>query len=202
MKGLTAKQQALLDFIGNFTANMHMAPTIYEIAEHLGIRASTAFVHLRALCRKGAISRSGKARSIQIAAPYCRKNREADARSRSVAIRGNAPYKNLQFDTHFYSLARNCKELFALDIQEEAMPDAGIFRNDLLLLQKKPVTAIHPGDLLLVEECGRRVLCRCLTRSREMIGVSTHEGHILNLAPEKIVLLGCVIGLQRRYSHR
>ena len=63
MKGLTIKQQDLLDFIGDFTNTMHMSPTIYEIAAHLGVRPSTAFVHLHALCKKGAVTRSGKARS-------------------------------------------------------------------------------------------------------------------------------------------
>ena len=123
MKGLTVKQQDFLDFIGDFTKNMHMAPTIYEIAAHLGVRPSTAFVHLNALCKKGVVSRSGKARSILIAEPYNRRYGEAEFRSRSVLIRGNTPYKHLYFDARFFSLAQNCSELFALDLQEDAMPD-------------------------------------------------------------------------------
>lgn len=202
MKGLTAKQQDLLDFIGDFTKTMHMAPTVYEIAAHLGIRPSTAFVHLNALCKKGVISRSGKARSILIAEPYCRHYREADLKSKSILIRGNTPYRHLLFDTRFFSLAQNYSELFALDIQNEAMPDAGIFRGDMLLLQKTPVSTIHPGNLLLVEEKGMPILCRCLMRSKEVIRMSACGGRILNIPPEQIVLLGCVIGLQRRYNHR
>lgn len=202
MKGLTAKQQDLLDFIGDFTENMHMAPTIYEIAAHLGIRPSTAFVHLNALCKKGAVSRSGKARSILITEPYRRHDREAEFKSRAVTIRGNAPYKHLHFDSRFYSLAQNCSELFALDIQADALPDAGILCGDMLLLQQKPVSAIHPGNLVLLEENGHSIICRCLTRSKDMLRMSANGGRILNLSPGEIVLLGCVIGLQRRYNHR
>ena len=202
MKGLTVKQQDLLDFIGDFTKNMHMAPTIYEIAAHLGVRPSTAFVHLNALCKKGVVSRSGKARSILIAEPYNRRYGEAEFRSRSVLIRGNTPYKHLYFDARFFSLAQNCSELFALDLQEDAMPDAGILCGDMLLIQQKPVSAIHPGNLVLLEENGLPVLCRCLTRSREMIRMAACGGRILNLAPGEIILLGCVIGLQRRYNPR
>ena len=36
-------------------------------------------------------------------------------------------------------------------------------------------------------------------RSREMIRLAACGGRILNLAPGGIVLLGCVIGLQRKY---
>ena len=98
---------------------MHMSPTIYEIDAHLGVRPSTAFVHLNALCKKGAVTRSGKARSILIAEPYNRRYRETELKSRSVLIRGNASYKQIHFDTRFFSLAQNCSELFALDLQVE-----------------------------------------------------------------------------------
>lgn len=202
MKGLTVKQQDLLDFIGDFTNTMHMSPTIYEIAAHLGVRPSTAFVHLHALCKKGAVTRSGKARSILIAEPYNRRYRETELKSRSVLIRGNASYKQIHFDTRFFSLAQNCSELFALDLQKDAMPDAGILCGDMLLIQQKPLSAIHPGNLILLEENGLPVLCRCLTRSREMIRLVASGGRVLNLAPGEIVLLGCVIGLQRRYNTR
>ena len=32
------------------------------------------------------------------------------------------------------------------------MPDAGILCGDMLLIQQKPVSAIHPGNLVLLEE--------------------------------------------------
>ena len=63
-------------------------------------------------------------------------------------------------------------------------------------------TAMDPGNLVLVEEKGLLVLCRCLTRSREMIRLAACSGRVLNLAPGGIVLLGCVIGLQRKYTPR
>ena len=63
-------------------------------------------------------------------------------------------------------------------------------------------TAMDPGNLVLVEENGLPVLCRYLTRSREMIRLVASGGRVLNLAPGGIVLLGCVIGLQRRYNTR
>lgn len=43
MKGLTAKQQNVLDYIMEFAELEGMAPTINEIAEHFSINSTTAF---------------------------------------------------------------------------------------------------------------------------------------------------------------
>ena len=47
MKGLTDKQQEILDFISEFTRQESMAPTIFEISTHFDIKSSTAFAHVR-----------------------------------------------------------------------------------------------------------------------------------------------------------
>ena len=57
MKGLTQKQQEILDFIADFNRREAMAPTVYEIAENFGIKSATAFAHLRSLQRKGYVTR-------------------------------------------------------------------------------------------------------------------------------------------------
>ena len=64
MKNLTEKQKSIIDFIDDFIDRENMAPTVYEIADHFGIKTSTVFAHLKALQRKNQISRSSKARSI------------------------------------------------------------------------------------------------------------------------------------------
>ena len=66
MKSLTEKQKNMLDFIDDFQDKSGMAPTVYEIADHFGVKTSTVFAHLKALQRKNHISRSSKARSITV----------------------------------------------------------------------------------------------------------------------------------------
>ena len=67
MKGLTEKQQDILEYISEFSHREGMAPTVSEISEHFGIKAATAFAHVRALQRKGYVNRSSKARSLSLA---------------------------------------------------------------------------------------------------------------------------------------
>ena len=60
MKKLTEKQQNILTFIGDFEEREHMAPTVYEIADHAGIKTSTVFAHVRSLQRKGKLTERHK----------------------------------------------------------------------------------------------------------------------------------------------
>lgn len=199
MKGLTARQQDLLDFIEAFTETMHMAPTIYEIAAHFAIKPSTVFAHLNALHKKKVLTRSGKARSIMIADTHRRRIRQIDILSRSIAVKGSNRYKNLRFDLRFFSHVQDSSEVFALNLQENALPDSGILQGDLILLQKVPVSAIHPGNLLLVEDNGTPILCRCLTCSNEKVEMLAQGGRRICTTPAGITLMGSVIGLQRNY---
>ena len=66
MKGLSAQQKKIVQFIRDFKKNNDCAPTIYEIAEFLMIRPSTAFAHINALQKKNIVCRSSQARSIRL----------------------------------------------------------------------------------------------------------------------------------------
>ncbi|HTN65080.1 MAG TPA: transcriptional repressor LexA [Burkholderiaceae bacterium] len=68
MLKLTARQQQILDLIGDAIANTGFPPTRAEIAAELGFRsANAAEEHLQALARKGAIEISpGTSRGIRL----------------------------------------------------------------------------------------------------------------------------------------
>ncbi len=67
---LTPRQREILGFIQGFTAERGYPPTIREIAGHFTIDYRAALDHLRALERKGSLSRSSKSRSIQVFRPF------------------------------------------------------------------------------------------------------------------------------------
>ncbi|MEI2726957.1 MAG: hypothetical protein V9H26_26670 [Verrucomicrobiota bacterium] len=79
---LTAKQQALADFIESHRRRQGHAPTYQEIAGHFGFRSENAVTgHLRLMRQKGYLaSDSGKARSLRVTSPL------AKLRSRIVDI--------------------------------------------------------------------------------------------------------------------
>lgn len=199
MKGLTLKQQQILAFIEEFMETMRMAPTIYEIAAHFEIKPSTAFSHLNALVKKGALLRSGKARSIVIAERHRRRVRQIDIQTRAVAVRGGCEHKNLRFDLRFFPHDQSCGELFAQKVQDGAMPELGIFPGDLLLIQECHSASIQPGDLLLIDDSGLPAICRCVVCQSGKIETTNCTGRKVTIDPQKQEIEGVVIGLQRSY---
>ena len=67
---LTSRQRQVLSFIQNFAAEHGYPPTVREIAGHFEIDYRAAIDHLRALQKKGSLTRSSKSRGIQIFRPF------------------------------------------------------------------------------------------------------------------------------------
>jgi repressor LexA len=67
---LTPRQREILDFIQNFTADQGYPPTVREIAGHFRIDYRAVIDHLRALEKKGSLTRSTKSRGIRIFRPF------------------------------------------------------------------------------------------------------------------------------------
>jgi len=67
---LTPRQREILDFIQTFAAEQGYPPTVREIAGHFGIDYRAAVDHLRALEKKGSLTRSPKSRGIQVFKPF------------------------------------------------------------------------------------------------------------------------------------
>lgn len=158
MKDLTEKQRQVLEFIEEFQEREGMAPTVSEISEFFGIKSSTAFAHLKALERKKELSRSSKARSINLSSMH---NSRSSLRLFSGALiipllgRVNAgmPSESMEFkEDEFYVDSKllnnaNAENLFALRIQGESMRDLGMYDGDIIVVERN--SNIRPGDVVV-----------------------------------------------------
>lgn len=156
MKDLTEKQRQVLNFIENFQEREGMAPTVYEISDHFGIKTSTAFAHLKALERKKELSRSSKARSISLAN---KKNNTLYLFSGALMIpllgrvnagmpSDNPEYREGEICIDSSMLGKNdAEKLFALRIQGESMRDLGMYEGDIIIVEQN--AAVRPGDVVV-----------------------------------------------------
>ena len=155
MKGLTTKQQEILDFIDMFSRKEGMAPTVYEIADYFSIKSATAFAHLRALQRKGYISRSSKARSLTLL--RADKPRHLSL-TLSIPLLGRisagAPLlaeehveQTLTYDPSLLPKGVGGHKLFALRVFGESMRDLGILDGDIVMARQTESPAI--GDIVV-----------------------------------------------------
>ena len=152
MKGLTSKQQEILDFIAQFARQEGMAPTIYEISEHFDIKSATAFAHVRALQRKGFVNRSSKARSLSLVNTEKPKHFSLTL---SIPVLGHisagAPLLSEEhveckviIDPSLLPRGVGGHKLFGLRVQGESMRDLGILDGDLVIAKQTEEASI--GD--------------------------------------------------------
>ena len=206
MRGLTEKQQNILDFIDTFQRREGMAPTVYEIAEGFSIKSATAFAHVRALQRKGYVSRSSKARSLTL----LRSDRPQHmSLTLSIPILGRisagAPLlaeehveSNIQFDPRMLPKGAGGQELFGLRVFGESMRDLGILDGDVVIA--KQVDSPRIGDIVvaLVEN---ETTVKSIYFSGDQVELrpanSDFESQFYPL--EKVFVQGVVIALHRTY---
>lgn len=207
MKGLTKKQQEILDFIEDFSNREGMAPTVYEIADYFNIKSPTAFAHLRALQRKGYVTRSSKARSLTLLRSTDRPRHMSLTLSIPVLgrISAGAPLlaeeqveRNIQFDPTLLPRGAGGHRIFGLKVFGDSMRDMGILDGDIVLAKETGSASI--GDIVVA-----------LVDNETTVKSLYIHGDQVELRPanpdfepqfyplDKVAIQGVVIGLHRTY---
>jgi repressor LexA len=141
MKGLTDKQRFILDYIEEFQEREAMSPTVYEIADRLGIKNTTVFAHLRALQKKNYLARTSKARSIRLLKPrHALKNKSplipVPVLSRITPELLEEDQKKQREKIYCSALAFHSYEkekVFAVKVNDVGMQNLGILKGDLVI---------------------------------------------------------------------
>lgn len=176
MKGLTTRQQEILDFIQLQFRQEQFWPSIREIQEQFGFKSTNAVMgHLRALERKGYLSRApGQARTFRVTYDDGQ-NPPIESRDTvtlpiygSIAagypegVESGGEIGRLQLDTQTAGVGRN-QRAFALKVRGDSMIDAGIFDGDVVVLEpgspkNGDIVALIDGDTTLkryIQQRGR-----------------------------------------------
>jgi repressor LexA len=207
MKGLTSKQQEMLDFIDSFARREGMAPTVYEIADQFGIRSATAFAHLRALQRKGYVNRSSKARSLSLVGGTSAS--KSGSFMLSIPLLGHisagSPLlaeqhieTDLSFDPKMLPRGAGGHKLFALRVFGDSMRDAGILDGDVVLAKHTGQAAI--GDVV-VAMVGNETTVKSLFIQNHNVELRPANSAFSSqfYAPDQVQIQGVVIALMRTF---
>lgn len=200
MKGLTEKQRNILNFIEDFMEVNIMAPTVYEIAEHFNIKTSTVFAHLRSLQKKNYMTRSSKARSINLSRPRTKSRRPNGICSIPLYdkdwIRGGKP---LYYDASVLKNVLDFRKLFAVKVADGGMDGAGILPGDIAILKRLAGHNVHNGDIVLAEIDGIPELRTYHELDPDHIALTSASGAkpALQLRREEALIRGILVGVQR-----
>lgn len=143
MKGITERQQQVLDYIVDYTDENSYPPTVRDLSEHFGISLRAIQDHIAALQKKGYLSqREKKARSLRVLAGAREKDPQlyvgrvpmlgTVASGRPLLCEENLDgYVNLT-----EPFVRPGKSYFALRVRGESMVNAGILDGDLAVVEQ------------------------------------------------------------------
>ncbi len=157
-RGLTGRQQQILDYLVREVQQKGYAPSVREIAKALGLRSpSTIHQHLTALEQKGCIRRHGeRMRALEVMDKNLIKTGDSVALPLVGRVSAGPPSlaedyieEHLEVPRKLLGDVRGC---FLLRVRGESMTGAGILPGDIVVVRRQPVAA--PGEIIvaLIEE--------------------------------------------------
>ncbi len=159
-KGLSERQERMLEFIGEFIREYRFPPTIRQIGEEVGITSTSVVKYnLDALERKGYIERDREiSRGIRLVEEFAERLAEVIQVPLLGRIAAGAPipvpdsdFSPFGFDTTIEltrDIVKDATDIYALEVQGESMIDALIHDGDIVLMRHQE--RVENGELAAV----------------------------------------------------
>lgn len=201
MKGLTDRQQEILDLIKSNLEDNGLPPTRADIAKTLGFKSpNAAEQHLRAIEKKGFISiLAGASRGIIL-------NTEEDLGIPVIGlVAAGGPILAQENIEKRIPQAQNIlsnKIDYYLRVKGDSMVDVGIYENDLIGVNKN--NPVKVGSIVIAR-IGEEVTVKTLesiSSKQVVLKAENSEYSDIEINPEKdeIVFEGTCVGLLRDFS--
>ena len=206
-KGLTARQQEILEFIDNENRQRGYPPSVREIGEELGLNSpSTVHAHLNALQKKGYLRRDpSKPRALEVR--YDPNSGAAVERSQvtHVPLVGDVAagtdvlaHENVEELMPLPTEFTGEGELYMLRVRGESMIDVGIHDGDFVVVKRQP-TATN-GDIVIAGIPGEEATVKTYSAAGGMVTLtpanSSFEPMVFN--GDEVEIFGRVVTVMRR----
>jgi repressor LexA len=203
MKGLTQRQQQILDYITDSITGRGYPPTIREIGHQMGIKSTNGVNdHLKALERKGFLLRddlkSRAMRPVGVEDDFVKVPVLGRVAAGEPILAVEDAQDSVKIDRF---LLGGHKEVFALRIVGESMIDDGIHDGDYVFVKKTPTARAGEIVIAMIEDeatCkrfypeGDRVRFQPANDAMEPIYV--HQDSF-----RETMIIGRVVGIYRQY---
>ncbi len=205
-RGLTEKQDQIVNFIVEYVHEYGFPPTIREIGDKFHISSLRGVtVHLDALQRKGYINRDRNSRSITVIG---RTGKDAPERKVTFlplvgTIAAGRPITAVEnVEGHIpisQELVRNIPNAFVLRVQGDSMIEDHIMPNDLVII--KPQETAEHGDMVAVLLSDEATIKRIhFTPNGVRLMPANPHFKPIDVRQEDSRIIGKVIGLIRDYQ--
>jgi repressor LexA len=197
---LTPRQHDIVQFIRVYTADHDYAPTMQEIANHLGVSRPTVFEHIEALEARGALTRQRTiSRAIELVPELALKGGKFRLVGRIAAGRPIEAIEDPEVLDVENLFRGRTGEVFALQVAGNSMIDEHIRDGDFVIVEKRDNAANGDTVVALIDgsEATLKKFYQELGRVRLQPANPTIEPLFLDAA--RVQVQGVVIGVLRKY---
>jgi repressor LexA len=204
MRGLTKRQQLVLEYIQESIQEHGYPPTLREIGAHFGIRSTNGVNdHLLALERKGYLRREDmKSRALRPTASAGGVPREVPLIGRVAAGQPILAIENLEGTLRLDAslLPGDSGKFFALRVRGESMVGAGILDGDIVFVRQQEDA---PNGSIVVAMVGDEATVKTLHRDGERLRLQPANPAVAPIVVGRedgrtLSILGLVVGVYRK----
>ncbi len=194
---LTSKQRDLLATIWRFTGERGYPPTLAELAEELGLTASTVQGHVDRLIKKGALTRDGEGRrTLRITDDEFLRDKHPGMPlcGRVAAGHPLEPVEQAEM-VEVKDLLRVPPGCFVLEVTGESMIEAGILDGDFVIID--PNRQPHNGDIVVAVTDDEEATLKEFYHEGNVIRLQPRNPHMEAIYAENVDVRGVLVGLLR-----
>ena len=193
---MTKKQEQILNIVTKYIEENGYSPTVRDICKEAGLNSpATVYQHLKLLKEKGYIkSDNNKQRTIKPT---------KDATYTSVPVLGTitagTPVFAYESIEDYFPLPINfssSEDLFILKVSGDSMINAGINDKDMVIVKKQNDAENNAIVVAMIEDSAT---VKRLKKSKKQVYLMPENPVYEPIYPEKLEILGTVIGLIRKF---
>ena len=199
------RQKQILDFLNDYIDKYDSAPTLVEIARHLGVKSlATVHEHLATLEKKGLIKKSsGLVRSIEL----------IDKKIGDVVkgielpilgfIAAGSPIEPFTDPTATFAVANNMvpanKKSYVLQVKGESMIDDGILDGDFVVIEE--TDQARNGDIVVAMMDNGVVTLKRFFKEKDQVKLMPANASMQPIFAKSVTIQGKCVGVIRRYQN-
>ena len=201
MRELTKRQKEVLSYIADFIRKHTYPPTVRETADHFEMSVKGAHDHIIALRKKGHLKHTdNKPRTMGIIDSKYSDSRDVVR----IPILGNVAagiplMAEENFDGSFVmhkSLVRRGKKYFALRVKGDSMSGAGIFEDDLAIIEKTSVVKNGEIAVAVIDEA---ITLKRFFKESTRIRLQSENPAYKPIYSQDVRIVGRLTGIMRSY---
>lgn len=199
-KGLTQRQQQILDFIVSEVEAKGYPPSVREIGAAVGLSSSsTVHSHLAGLERKGLIKRDpSKPRALLLADRPQRADKSAIRVPLVGHVAAGRPIlaeENIE-DTLAWPAGIGSRPEFALRVKGDSMVDDGIFDGDIVMVRRQQTADNGETVVAMIED---EATVKRFHKENGRVRLDPANSAYAPIFSTDVTILGKVVGLLRRF---